>query len=122
MADVELALRIEQIGENALAAQRAGGERRDELLRGGGEDAAHLRAAVLQAPDQIERFVGGDAAANDEQDAVAVRFRGARLLPRRLRWRFEMLKDVVAGLFRGLAQDDADLIFHRPAVPRGEQA
>ena len=34
MADVELALRIEQIRIGALAAQRAGGERRDEVLRG----------------------------------------------------------------------------------------
>ena len=102
--------------------KRAGGERRDEMLRGGGEDAAHLRAAVLQAPDQVERFVGGDAAADDEQDAVAVRFRRARLLPRRLRWRLEMLEDVVAGLFRGLAQDDADLVLHRPAVARRAQA
>ena len=120
MADVELAVRIEQIGENALAAQRGGGKRRDEMLRGGGEDAAHLHAAVLQAADQIERFIGGDAAADDEQDAVAVRFRRARLLPRRLRWRFDVVE--AAGLFRGLAQDDANLVLHRPAVARGAQA
>src|SRR5580704_12768937 len=98
MADVELALRIEQVGENALAAQRAGGERRDEMLRGGGEDAAHLRAAVLQATDQVERFIGSDAAADDEQHAVAVCFRRARLLPRRSRWRLEIFENVVAGL------------------------
>jgi hypothetical protein len=84
VADIELAVRIEQVGENALAAQRAGGERRDEMLRGGGEDTAHLGAAVLQAADQVERFVGGDAAADDEQHAGAVRFSRARLLPRRL--------------------------------------
>ena len=120
MADVELAVRIEQIGENALAAQRAGGERRDEVLRGGGQDAAHLCIPVLQAPDQVERFIGGDAAADDEQDAVAVRIGRTRLLPRRLRWRFDVVED--AGLFRGLAQDDADLVLHRPAVPRGAQA
>src|SRR5580704_6046081 len=122
MTDVELALRIEQIGENALAAQRAGGERRDEMLRGRGEDAAYLCIPVLQAADQIERFVGGDAAADDEQDAVAVRFRRTRLLPRRLRWRFEIFENVVAGLFRSLAQDDADLVLHRAAVARGAQA
>ena len=69
MADVEFALRIEQIGVSALAGERAGGKRRDEVLRGRGEDAAHLRAAVLQTPDQIERFIGGDAAADDEEDA-----------------------------------------------------
>ena len=33
MADIELALRIEQVGEGALAAERAGRERRDEMLR-----------------------------------------------------------------------------------------
>ena len=35
MADVELALRIEQISIGALAAERAGGKRGDEMLRGG---------------------------------------------------------------------------------------
>ena len=69
MADVEFALRIEQIGVGALAAQRAGRQRRDEMLRGRGEDAAHVRAAVLQPADEIERLIGGDAAADDEQDA-----------------------------------------------------
>ena len=34
MADVELALRIEQIGIGALAGERAGRKRRDEMLRG----------------------------------------------------------------------------------------
>ena len=77
MADVEFALRIEQVGIGAFAGQRAGGKRRDEVLRGGGEDATHLRAAILQAADQIERFIGGDAAADDEQDAPAAGF-GAR--------------------------------------------
>ena len=120
MTDVELAVWIKQIGENALAAQRGGGKRRDEALRGGGENAVHLHAAVLQAADQIERFIGGYTAADDEQDAVAVRFSRARHPPRRLRWRFDVVED--AGLFRGLAQDDADLVLHRPAVPRGTQA
>ena len=120
MADVELAMRIEQIGENALAAQCPGGERRDEMLRGGGQDAAHLGAAILQAPDQIQRFIGGDAAADDEQDAGAVRLGRPRLLPRRVRWRFDVVED--AGLFCGLAQDDADLVLHRPAMARGAQA
>jgi len=45
-----------------------------------------LRAAVLQAADQIERFISGDATADDEQDAVAIRFSRLRLPPRRLRF------------------------------------
>ncbi len=96
MADVEFALRIEQIGIGALAGERAGGKRRDEMLRGGGENAAHLRAALLQAPDQIERFIGGDAAADDEQDARAFGRRDVRLAVRRLRRRFGMIDDFVA--------------------------
>ena len=80
MADVELALRIKQIGVGALAAERAGGKRRHEVLSGAGENAAHLRAAVLQAADEIERFVGGNPAADDEKDALALRRSRRRLL------------------------------------------
>ncbi len=85
VADVEFALRIEQIGIGAFAGQRADGQRRDEVLRGRRENAAHVRAAVLQAADQIERFIGGDAAADDEQDAPAAGFGGRWPLLRRLR-------------------------------------
>src|SRR5262249_52277739 len=59
----------EQVGVGALAAQRAGGERRYELLRGGGEDAAHRDRPLLQPANEIERLVGGNAAADDEKDA-----------------------------------------------------
>ena len=41
MADVEFGRSIEQIGERLLAAERAGGKRRDEFLRRRGENAAH---------------------------------------------------------------------------------
>ncbi len=40
MADVDLGRGIEQVSEHPPAGQGAGRERRDELLRGGGEDAA----------------------------------------------------------------------------------
>ena len=122
MADVELALRIEQIGVGALAAKCAGGERRDEALRRSRENAAHLRAAILQAPDQIERFVGCDAAADDEEDAQAAGLRSARWLCRGVRWRRELIEDVTAGLLCGLAQDHTDLVFHGSAMPRRAQA
>ena len=69
MAGVELALGIEQIGVGALARQRAGGQRRDELLRGPGQHAADLDVPLLQPPDQVQRLVGGDAAADDQGDA-----------------------------------------------------
>ena len=54
-----------------LARERAGRQRRDEFLRRLGHHDAHRGAALLQAPDQVERLVGGDAAADDEQDALA---------------------------------------------------
>ena len=69
MADIELGRGIEQIGEDAFAGQRAGRERRDELLRGRRQDAADGGAALLQPADEIERLVGRDAAADDEQHA-----------------------------------------------------
>ena len=75
VADVELAPRVEQIGERTLAGERAGGERRDELLRGPGQNAAHRGAALLEPPDQVERLVGGNAAADDQKNALAVEHR-----------------------------------------------
>ena len=75
---VELALRIEQVGVAALVGQRAGGERRDELLRGARQHAAHMHVPVLQSADQIERLVGGDAAADDQRHAVGRAVHGAR--------------------------------------------
>ncbi len=78
VADVELLVRIEQIGEDALAGQRAGRQRRDELLRRLRHRDAHAQAALAQPPDQVERLVGRDAAADDEQDALALG-RAARL-------------------------------------------
>ena len=71
MADLGLVVAVEQIGMRALAGERGGGERRDELLRALGQDAAHAGAALAQAADQVERLVGGDAAADDEKDALA---------------------------------------------------
>ena len=49
MADVELVRGIEQIGEDALAGDGAGRERRDEMLGRLGQDAAHGRARAPSA-------------------------------------------------------------------------
>ena len=62
-------LRVEQVGERMLAGERADRQRRDELLRRLRQDHAHRGAALAQPADQVERFVGRDAAADDEQDA-----------------------------------------------------
>ena len=78
MAGVELARGIEQVGVGALVRQRAGGKRRDELLRGAGQHAADVNLPLLQPPDQVQRLVGGDAAADDQGDARQVRRGGAR--------------------------------------------
>ena len=54
-----------------VAGERGGRERRHELLRALGQDAAHRGAALAQAADEVERLVGRDAAADDEEDALS---------------------------------------------------
>ena len=71
VADVEFLGTVEQVGEDVPASERPGGKRRDELLRRLGHDHAHRRAALSQPPDQVEALIGRDAAADDEEDAVA---------------------------------------------------
>ena len=86
------------------------------MLGGSGENAAHARAAVLQAANEIERFIGGDAAADDEKDArVPSALIVARSAPLRCR-RLEMLQHVAACLVGRILEDDAHLVLHRPAV------
>ena len=123
VADVEFTLRIEQVGVSGLAGQRAGGEWRDEVLRGSGENAAHLGAAVLQPPDQIERFISGNAAADNKEDTRSGQAGGPRLSRRRLRQRRRcgMIGWVTAGILRRLAQDDPNLVLHRSARARGAE-
>ena len=72
MAHLALIGQREEIGIGFLAGERRGRERRDELLRARGQDAAHARAALLEAPDEIERLISGNAARDDQQDAPAV--------------------------------------------------
>ncbi len=71
VAHARLFRRGEQVGAHRLAAERLGRKGRDELLGGGGHGDAHRRAAFAQAADQVERLVGRDAAADDQQDAGA---------------------------------------------------
>ena len=68
MADVEFARRVEQAGIGAGVGERAGGQRRDELLRGIGQDAAHNKAPLLKPANQIERLIGRDPAANNQRN------------------------------------------------------
>ncbi len=57
----------ENVGIDLVAGEGLDRERRHELRRGVGQDGAHRRAALAQAADQVERFIGGDAAGNDQQ-------------------------------------------------------
>jgi hypothetical protein len=125
VADVELARRIEQLGKRALAGQCAGRQWCDEFLRRLGENAAHDKPALLQPANEVERFVGGNAAADDQQHAP----RGAgmahvpliRLLLRRAARPFAggSIADSTVGR---VAQDRADLVLHRAAMARRAQA
>ena len=68
VTDLALTLEIEEIGRHALVADRPHRERSDELLRRLGHDTAHTDPALGEAPDEIEAFVGGDAAADHQKD------------------------------------------------------
>ena len=70
MADLALVVEVEQLGEHAVACQRADGERRNEFLRGLGHHGTHGDTALAQAADQIQALVGGNATADDEDDAL----------------------------------------------------
>ena len=86
MADILLVLAVEQLGEDMVGGQRADRQRRDEMLRGRGHHGAHRSAALAQPADQVERLVGGDAAADDQEDALAGeghRAGRSRFVPRR---------------------------------------
>ena len=112
VTDVELAACVEQIGKHALAENGAGRERGDEMLRRLSENAAHGEPALFQPPDQIERLVGGNAAADDQQHALLSGRRSRGWL--RIR-RVDDVERRVAGFFRRRAQDGANLVFHRAA-------
>ena len=71
MADIVLVIAVEQFGEDMVGRQRADRQRGDEFLRGCRHHHAHRRTALAQPADQVERLVGGNAAADDEQDALA---------------------------------------------------
>ena len=61
---------VEEIGEYPFVRQCADGKRRHELMRGLRHHDAHVMAALLKAPDQVQALVGGDAAADDQKDAL----------------------------------------------------
>ena len=68
VADLALVVEAEQVGQHPLVRQRADRQRRHEALAGSRDHRAHGDAALGKAPDQVEALVGGDAAADDEED------------------------------------------------------
>ena len=71
MADIVLVLAVEEIGEDLGGRQGADGERGNEFGGRSGHHRRHRGAALAQAADQVERLVGRDAAADDQQHPFA---------------------------------------------------
>ncbi len=69
VADFAFVIEIEEFGEDAFVGQRRDRERRDELVRGFRHNDADVMAALSQTPDQVQAFVGRDAAADDQKNA-----------------------------------------------------
>ena len=120
MAGVELALGIEQISVATLVRQRAGGKRRDELLRGFGQYAADVNMPLLETPDQVQRLVGGDAAADDQGDPglsgrIGAPHRGRPGVRRRQDGLRRCCGELGAALYK-LPEDHPDLLFDGAAV------
>ena len=122
MAGIEFALGIEQVGIDALAGQRARRQRRDELRGGFGEHAADADVPLLQPPDQVQRLVGRNAAADDQGDADlaggALGLRG----PCRDGGSRKRCGRRRGGSLGMLAQDHPHLLLDRAAVPGRAQA
>ena len=114
MAGIELALRVEQIGMAGLVRQRADGEWRHELLCGVGQHTAYVNVPLAEPPDQIQRLVGGDAAADDQGDAghAGNGGRGRRGQRRGLSCGF-------GAMLRRVAQNHPDFVLDGTAVAGG---
>ena len=79
VADILLVRAVEELGEDVPAGERADRQRRHEFLRRlRSSRRARAWPRSLQAADQVERLVGGDAAADDEQDGGGRARRGPR--------------------------------------------
>ncbi len=66
-------VRLKRSVIDLVAGEARDRQRRDEVRAGLGEDGARARAPLAQAADQLEGLIGGDAAADDEQDAFVLK-------------------------------------------------
>ncbi|MNZ67670.1 hypothetical protein D3C78_859250 [compost metagenome] len=64
--------RVEQIHVYRVAGQRLQGQRGDEFSTTTGHDDAHLRAVLQESANQLGALVGGNAAPDAENDALAI--------------------------------------------------
>jgi hypothetical protein len=69
MADLDLVLEVPERGMDLVLGQRGEAHRRDELRPAFGQHASDVAAALLDQAHELARLVGGDAAADDQQDA-----------------------------------------------------
>ncbi len=80
VADLAFLVEVEQIDEHAVAGECADRQWRHELGRSLGHDGANGVSALARPTDQVQAFVSGDAAADDQQNAFGghgVGFRAA---------------------------------------------
>jgi hypothetical protein len=81
MPDLGFVLKVEEVGEDFFLGEHRERQRRDELGATFGHNGAHRCAPLLQAAHEIEAILGGDAAADDEQDALALHFAYSAVMP-----------------------------------------
>ena len=72
MAHGGFSCRVEQVQVNRVAGQRLHGQWGNELTATAGHDHAHFGALVQEPANQFCALVGGNAAANAENDAFPI--------------------------------------------------
>ncbi len=72
VADVMLVIAVEKLAEDAVTRYRANGKRGHELLGSRGQDAPNRDATLAQPADQVQAFVGGNPATDDEEHPSVV--------------------------------------------------
>ena len=75
MADLDLVLELPQRGVDLAFGQRAEAHRGDEMLAALGQHRRDLVPGLLEQPHQLERLVGRDPAADDEEHLCHARVR-----------------------------------------------
>ena len=79
VAYLVLLIEVEEVLERLLAGDGGDREWCDEMVRRPTHRDAHRRARLPQPADQLQHLVGGDAAADDDQDFAARQGHGASL-------------------------------------------